>query len=51
MKKSNYFSELIKSYNDEIDDLVSDSAGHSVLQQRLNDKRRCNIGEANVCSE
>ena len=39
MKKSNYFSELIKSYNDEIDDLVSDSAGHSVLQQRLNDKR------------
>ena len=39
MKKSNYFSELIKSYNVEIDDLVSDSAGHSVLQQRLNDKR------------
>lgn len=39
MKKSNYFSELIKSYNDEIDDLVSDSAGHSVLQQRLNVKR------------
>ncbi len=40
MKKSRYFSELIKSYNDEIDDLVSDSAGHSVLQQRLNVKRR-----------
>jgi len=40
LKKSNYFSELIKSYNDEIDDLVSDSAGHSVLQQRLNVKRR-----------
>lgn len=39
MKKSRYFSELIKSYNDEIDDLVSDSAGHSVLQQRLNVKR------------
>jgi len=39
LKKSNYFSELIKSYNDEIDDLVSDSAGHSVLQQRLNVKR------------
>ena len=40
MKKSRYFSELIKSYNDEIDDLVSDSAGKSVLQQRLNVKRR-----------
>lgn len=40
MKKSRYFAELIKSYNDEIDDLVSDSAGKSVLQQRLNVKRR-----------
>ena len=40
MKKSHYFSELIRSYNDEIDDLVSDSAGKSVLQQRLNVKRR-----------
>ncbi|MBP1682135.1 MAG: hypothetical protein H6Q35_2474 [Proteobacteria bacterium] len=39
MKKSNYFSELIKSYIDEIDDLVSDSAGKSVLQKRLDDKR------------
>ena len=39
MKKSRYFSELIQSYNDEIDDLVSDSEGKSVLQKRLNDKR------------
>ncbi len=40
MKKSHYFAELIKSYNDEVDDLVTDSAGKSVLQQRLNVKRR-----------
>ena len=40
MKKSRYFSELIRSYNDEIDDLFSDSEGKSVLQKRLNDKRR-----------
>ena len=40
MKKSRYFSELIKSYNDEVDDLVTDSEGKSVLQKRLNDKRR-----------
>ena len=40
MKKSPYFSELIKSYIDEIDDLVTDSAGKSVLQKRLDDKRR-----------
>ena len=40
MKKSHYFSQLIRSYSDEVDDLVTDSAGKSVLQQRLNDKRR-----------
>lgn len=40
MKKSHYFSELIRSYNDEVDDLVTDSAGKLVLQQRLNVKRR-----------
>lgn len=40
MKKSRYFSELIRSYNDEVDDLVTDSEGKSVLQKRLNDKRR-----------
>ena len=40
MKKSHYFTELIRSYNDEVDDLVTDSAGKSVLQKRLNDKRR-----------
>lgn len=39
MNKSRYFSELIQSYNDEIDDLVTDSEGKSVLQKRLNDKR------------
>ena len=39
MKKSRYFSVLIKSYIDEIDDLVTDSAGKSVLQKRLDDKR------------
>ena len=40
MKKSRYFSDLIKSYNDEVDDLLTDSEGKSVLQKRLNDKRR-----------
>ena len=40
MKKSQYFSELARSYNDEVDDLVTDSAGKSVLQKRLVDKRR-----------
>lgn len=39
MKKSRYFSELSKSYFDEIDDLVTDSAGLSVLKKRLDDKR------------
>lgn len=40
MKKSRYFSELIRTYNDEVDDLVTDSEGKSVLQKRLNEKRR-----------
>ena len=40
MKKSHYFSELIRSYNSEIDDLITDSAGKSVLQKRLSDKRQ-----------
>ena len=40
MKKSRYFSDLMRSYNDEIDDLITDSAGASVLQKRLNEKRR-----------
>ncbi len=40
MNKSPYFSELSRSYNAEIDDLITDSAGKSVLQKRLNDKRR-----------
>ena len=40
MKKSRYFSDLIKSYIAEVDDLVTDSEGKSVLQKRLNEKRR-----------
>ena len=40
MKKSRYFSELIKNYMAEVDDLVTDSEGKSVLQKRLNEKRR-----------
>jgi hypothetical protein len=39
LKKSHYFSELIRSYHSEVDDLITDSAGKSVLQKRLNDKR------------
>ena len=40
MRKSPYFSELINNYLVEIDDLVTDSEGRSVLQKRLNEKRR-----------
>jgi hypothetical protein len=40
VKKSRYFSDLARSYDDEIDDLLTDSAGKSALQKRLNDKRR-----------
>jgi len=40
VKKSRYFSDLIKNYIDEVDDLVTDSEGKSVLQKRLNEKRR-----------
>jgi hypothetical protein len=40
VKKSRYFSDLIKSYIEEVDDLVTDSEGKSVLQKRLNEKRR-----------
>lgn len=40
MKKSRYFSDLIKNYIDEVDDLVTDSEGKSVLQKRLNEKRQ-----------
>jgi hypothetical protein len=39
VKKSRYFSDLIKNYIDEVDDLVTDSGGKSVLQKRLNEKR------------
>lgn len=39
MKKSRYFSELLKSYLDELDDLQSDSEGKTVLQKRLREKR------------
>jgi hypothetical protein len=40
VKKSRYFSDLINNYLVEIDDLVTDSEGRSVLQKRLNEKRR-----------
>ena len=40
MKTSRYFSKLMRSYSDEVDDLVTDSAGASVLQKRLNEIRR-----------
>lgn len=40
MKKSRYFSDLISNYNVEIDDLLTDSEGKSVLQKRLNQKRK-----------
>lgn len=40
MKKSHYFTTLLRSYLDEIDDLVTDSEGKSVLQRRLKDKRQ-----------
>ena len=40
MRKSPYFSGLINDYLVEIDDLVTDSEGRSVLQKRLNEKRR-----------
>jgi len=40
VKKSRYFADLIKNYIDEVDDLVTDSEGKSVLQKRLNEKRR-----------
>ena len=40
MKKSRYFSDLFKSYVDEVEDLLTDSEGKLVLQKRLNDKRR-----------
>jgi len=40
VKKSRYFADLIKNYIEEVDDLVTDSEGKSVLQKRLNEKRR-----------
>ena len=40
MKKSHYFTDLLRSYLDEIDDLVTDSEGKLVLQRRLKDKRQ-----------
>lgn len=40
MNKSPYFYELLKTYHDELDDLVTDSEGKPVLQKRLNEKRK-----------
>jgi hypothetical protein len=39
MKKSYYFAELATSYDAEIQDLLSDSEGKSVLKARLKEKR------------
>jgi hypothetical protein len=39
LKISRYFTNLAQSYLEEIDDLVTDSEGKSVLQRRLQDKR------------
>ena len=40
MKKSHYFTNLLRSYIDEIEDLLTDSEGKSVFQRRLKDKRQ-----------
>jgi hypothetical protein len=40
LKISRYFSDLGRSYADEIDDLLTDSDGKAVLQQRLDVKRK-----------
>ena len=39
MKKSRFFAELGNTYASEIDDLLSDSEGKTVLQKRLKEKR------------
>jgi len=40
VKRSHYFSDIFQNYAAEIDDLVTDSEGKSVLQKRLGEKRR-----------
>jgi hypothetical protein len=40
MKKSRFFAELAHTYSSEIDDLLSDSEGKTVLQSRLKEKRQ-----------
>lgn len=40
MRKSAYFVDLVETYRVEIDDLLSDSEGKSVLQARLKEKRK-----------
>ena len=40
MKKSRFFAELANTYSSEIDDLLSDSEGKTVLQSRLKQKRQ-----------
>lgn len=40
MKKSNYFSDFLKSYLSELDDLSTDSGGNTMLKVRLDEKRR-----------
>lgn len=40
MKKSRFFAELANTYSSEVDDLLSDSEGKTVLQSRLKQKRQ-----------
>ncbi|MBL8398052.1 MAG: hypothetical protein JNL84_07910 [Candidatus Accumulibacter sp.] len=40
MRLSPYFAELKSAYEAELDDLMTDSAGHDVLARRLRDKRK-----------
>lgn len=40
MRLSRYFSDLSRAYGDEIDDLLTDSDGRTVLRQRLDVKRQ-----------
>ena len=40
MRTSRYFADLRRAYADEIDDLLTDSDGRTVLRQRLDVKRR-----------
>ncbi len=40
MNKSNYFTDFFNSYLSELDDLLTDSGGNTVLKKRLDEKRQ-----------